>query len=217
MIDNNLDFEVALYPYELVTYGESGQVCQNWMQYLLIKKYLEVMTDHQTLVVASGHPLGLFPSRQESPRVISTNGLMVGMFDNSADFKAAAAMGVTNYGQMTAGGWMYIGPQGIVHGTYITLLNAGRMYLDIPEDEDLKGKVFMTSGLGGMSGAQAKAVEIVGGVGVIAEVDLSRIQTRHEQGWLSKYSDNLEEIVNWMQESKNKRRSGFDRILWKCC
>ena len=204
MIDNNLDFDVALYPYELVTYGESGQVCQNWMQYLLIKKYLEVMTDYQTLVVASGHPLGLFPSRQESPRVISTNGLMVGMFDNSADFKAAAAMGVTNYGQMTAGGWMYIGPQGIVHGTYITLLNAGRMYLDIPEDEDLKGKVFMTSGLGGMSGAQAKAVEIVGGVGVIAEVDLSRIQTRHEQGWLSKYSDNLEEIVNWMQESKTK-------------
>ena len=204
MIDNNLDLDVALYPYELVTYGESGQVCQNWMQYRLIKKYLEVMTDHQTLVVASGHPLGLFPSRPESPRVISTNGLMVGMFDNSDDFKTAAAMGVTNYGQMTAGGWMYIGPQGIVHGTYITLLNAGRMYLNIPEDEDLKGKVFMTSGLGGMSGAQAKAVEIAGGVGVIAEVDLSRIKTRHEQGWLSKYSDNLEEIVNWMQESKAK-------------
>ncbi len=162
------------------------------------------MTDHQTLVVASGHPLGLFPSRPESPRVISTNGLMVGMFDNSDDFKAAAAMGVTNYGQMTAGGWMYIGPQGIVHGTYITLLNAGRMYLDIPEDENLKGKVFVTSGLGGMSGAQAKAVEITGGVGVIAEVDLSRIKTRHEQGWLSKYSDSLEEVINWMQESKAK-------------
>ncbi len=204
MIDNNLDLDVALYPYELVTYGESGQVCQNWMQYRLIKKYLEFMTDHQTLVVASGHPLGLFPSRPESPRVISTNGLMVGMFDNSDDFKAAAAMGVTNYGQMTAGGWMYIGPQGIVHGTYITLLNAGRMYLNIPEDEDLKGKVFVTSGLGGMSGAQAKAVEISGGVGVIAEVDLSRIKTRHEQGWLSKYSDNLEEVVNWMLESKAK-------------
>ncbi len=204
MIDNNLDFDVALYPYELVTYGESGQVCQNWMQYQIIKKYLEVMTDNLTLVVASGHPLGLFPSRPESPRVISTNGLMVGMFDNSEDFKAAAAMGVTNYGQMTAGGWMYIGPQGIVHGTYITLLNAGRMYLGIPEDEDLKGKIFVTSGLGGMSGAQAKAVEIAGGVGVIAEVDLSRIKTRHEQGWLSKYSDNLEQVVSWMQESKAK-------------
>ncbi|HEX37332.1 MAG TPA: urocanate hydratase [Candidatus Cloacimonetes bacterium] len=204
MIDNNLDFDVALYPYELVTYGESGQVCQNWMQYQLIKKYLEIMTDQQTLVVASGHPLGLFPSRPESPRVISTNGLMVGMFDNSEDFKAAAAMGVTSYGQMTAGGWMYIGPQGIVHGTYITLLNAGRMYLDIPEDEDLKGKVFITSGLGGMSGAQAKAVEIAGGVGVIAEVDLSRIKTRYEQGWLGKYSDDLEEVIEWMQKSRDK-------------
>ena len=204
MIDNNLDFDVALYPYELVTYGESGQVCQNWMQYRLIKKYLESMTDHQTLVVASGHPLGLFPSRPQSPRVISTNGLMVGMFDNSDDFHTATAMGVTNYGQMTAGGWMYIGPQGIVHGTYITLLNAGRMYLNIPEDKDLKGKVFVTSGLGGMSGAQAKAVEIAGGVGVIAEVDLSRIKTRHEQGWLSKYSEDLEEIIQWMQESRKK-------------
>ena len=204
MIDNNLDFDVALYPYELVTYGESGQVCQNWMQYQLIKKYLEIMTDHQTLVVASGHPLGLFPSRPESPRVISTNGLMVGMFDNSEDFKTAAAMGCVNYGQMTAGGWMYIGPQGIVHGTYITLLNAGRLYLNVPQDKDLKGKIFVTSGLGGMSGAQAKAIEIAGGVGVIAEVDLSRIQTRYDQGWLSQYSDDLEQVVAWMQESKVK-------------
>ena len=207
MIDNNLDFDVALYPYELVTYGESGQVCQNWMQYQLIKNYLQVMTDHQTLVVASGHPVGLFPSRPESPRVISTNGLMVGMFDNPDDFHTAAAMGVTNYGQMTAGGWMYIGPQGIVHGTYITLLNAGRLYLGIPENKDLKGHIFVTSGLGGMSGAQAKAVEISGGVGVIAEVDISRIKTRLEQGWLSKYSDDLEEIVEWMQESKNNREA----------
>ncbi|MCK4358523.1 MAG: urocanate hydratase [Candidatus Cloacimonetes bacterium] len=207
MIDNNLDFDVALYPYELVTYGESGQVCQNWMQYQLIKNYLQIMTDHQTLVVASGHPVGLFPSRPESPRVISTNGLMVGMFDNPDDFHTAAAMGVTNYGQMTAGGWMYIGPQGIVHGTYITLLNAGRLYLGIPENKDLKGNIFVTSGLGGMSGAQAKAVEISGGVGVIAEVDISRIKTRLEQGWLSKYSDDLEEIVEWMQESKNNREA----------
>ena len=131
MIDNNLDFDVALYPYELVTYGESGQVCQNWMQYRLIKQYLEIMTENQTLVVASGHPLGLFPSRPEAPRVISTNGLMVGKWDNPIEFKRLTALGVANYGQMTAGGWMYIGPQGIVNGTYITLLNAGRKYLGI--------------------------------------------------------------------------------------
>lgn len=204
MIDNNLDFDVALYPYELVTYGESGQVCQNWMQYRLIKQYLEEMTDHQTLVMASGHPLGLFPSRPEAPRVISTNGLMVGMFDNPDDFATAAAMGVANYGQMTAGGWMYIGPQGIVHGTYITLLNAGRLYLGIPDDKDLRGKTFVTSGLGGMSGAQAKALEIAGGVGIIAEVDKSRIETRHSQGWVSKVTDNIEEAVTWMNEYKEK-------------
>ncbi|MEG1049032.1 MAG: urocanate hydratase, partial [Oscillospiraceae bacterium] len=125
MIDNNLDFEIGLYPYELVTYGETGQVCQNWMQYRLLKKYLEVMTNEQTLVIESGHPLGLFKSKPEAPRAVITNGLMVGMFDNSKDFHEAQQMGVTNYGQMTAGGWMYIGPQGIVHGTFNTLLNAG--------------------------------------------------------------------------------------------
>jgi len=200
MIDNNLDYDVALYPYELVTYGESGQVCQNWMQYQLIKKYLENMTEEQTLVVSSGHPVGLFPSRKEAPRVISTNGLMVGMFDTLDGFHHAAAMGVANYGQMTAGGWMYIGPQGIVHGTYITLLNAGRQYLGLPNDEDISGKVFLTSGLGGMSGAQAKAVEIAGGIGVIAEVDKSRIETRGEQGWLTKYSDDLREIFEWIED-----------------
>ncbi len=204
MIDNNLDFDVALYPYELVTYGESGQVCQNWMQYRLIKKYLEIMTEDQTLVVQSGHPLGLFPSRPESPRVISTNALMVGMFDNEEWFNKAAALGVANYGQMTAGGWMYIGPQGIVHGTYITLLNAGRLFLGIPEDEDLSGHVFVSSGLGGMSGAQARAVEIAGGVGIIAEVDKSRIDTRHEQGWVSRVSDDLAEVFNWVEEYRTK-------------
>ena len=156
MIDNNLDFEVALYPYELVTYGESGQVCQNWMQYLLIKRYLEIMDDTQTLVVSSGHPLGLFPSRPEAPRAIITNGLMVGMFDTPEDFHRLAALGCVNYGQMTAGGWMYIGPQGIVHGTYITLLNAGRLYLGVPSDGNLAGRTFVTSGLGGMSGAQPR-------------------------------------------------------------
>jgi urocanate hydratase len=204
MIDNNLDFDVALYPYELVTYGESGQVCQSWLQYQLIKKYLETMTNEQTLVVSSGHPVGLFPSHSNAPRAITTNGLMVGMFDTLEDFHRAAALGVANYAQMTAGGWMYIGPQGIVHGTYITLLNAGRMYLDIPDDKDLRGKVFLTSGLGGMSGAQAKAIEISGGIGIIAEVDKSRIITRHEQEWLSKYSDDLDEIFVWVNEYREK-------------
>jgi len=160
MIDNNLDFDVALYPYELVTYGETGQVCQNWMQYRLIKKHLENMTDEQTLVVESGHPLGLFRSSKTAPRVINTNGLMVGMFDNQEDFHLATQLGVANYGQMTAGGWMYIGPQGIVHGTFNTLINAGRLKLGVAEDGDLKGKIFVTSGLGGMSGAQPKAIEI---------------------------------------------------------
>ncbi|MBW1821062.1 MAG: urocanate hydratase, partial [Deltaproteobacteria bacterium] len=129
MIDNNLDFDIALYPYELVTYGETGQVCQNWMQYRLIKQYLQVMTREQTLVVESGHPLGLFASTPEAPRVIITNALMVGLFDDQENWQRAMALGVANYGQMTAGGWMYIGPQGIVHGTYSTILNAGRTKL----------------------------------------------------------------------------------------
>lgn len=193
MIDNNLSFDIALYPYELVTYGETGQVMQNWMQYRLIKKYLEILTDEQTLVVQSGHPLGLFPSKKDAPRVISTNGLMVGMYDNQKDFAVAAAMGVANYGQMTAGGWMYIGPQGIVHGTYITLLNAGRLYLKIPDEKNLAGVIYLSSGLGGMSGAQAKAVEIAGGIGIIAEVDYSRIETRHKQGWVSLICKDIKE------------------------
>lgn len=205
MIDNNLDFEVALYPYELVTYGESGQVCQNWMQYQLIKRYLEKLAEDQTLVVSSGHPVGIFPSSKTAPRVISTNGLMVGMFDTPEAFHRAAAMGTTNYAQMTAGGWMYIGPQGIVHGTYITLLNAGRLYLGTREDQDLRGKVFLTSGLGGMSGAQAKAIEIAGGIGIIAEVDKSRIDTRSSQGWLSKQSDDLEQVFEWVNEYRETR------------
>ncbi|MCD4828658.1 MAG: urocanate hydratase [Candidatus Cloacimonetes bacterium] len=202
MIDNNLDFDIALYPYELVTYGETGQVCQNWMQYRLIKAYLEVMTEDQTLVMSSGHPLGLFPSRPEAPRVISTNGLLVGQWDTPEQFQRLIALGVTNYGQMTAGGWMYIGPQGIVHGTYITLLNAARKYLGQPDDADLRGIVFVTSGLGGMSGAQPKAIEIAGGVGVIAEVDESRIRTRFEQGWVGRTSSNLDEVFAWADEAR---------------
>ena len=196
MIDNNLDFETALYPYELVTYGETGSVFQNWMQYRLVKKYLQALTREQTLVIESGHPLGLFPSRPDAPRVIITNALMVGMFDNPDDWEIAEQMGVANYGQMTAGGWMYIGPQGIVHGTYNTILNAGRQRLGIPQDGNLAGVLFVTSGLGGMSGAQPKAVEISGGVGVIAEVDLSRIITRHNQGWVNIVSDDLNEVFS---------------------
>ena len=206
MMDNNLDFEVALYPYELVTYGETGQVCQNWMQYRLIQEYLRKMTDRQTLVVASGHPLGLFRSDKRSPRVIITNGLMTGMFDNPDDWSKACAMGVSNYGQMTAGGWMYIGPQGIVHGTYSTLINAGRLKLGIPDDGNLSGKLFVSSGLGGMSGAQAKAIEIAGGTGIIAEVDLSRILTRHRQGWLGEYSSDLSEVFRLAKKYMENRK-----------
>jgi len=205
MIDNNLDFEIALYPYELVTYGETGQVCQNWMQYHLIKKYLEVLTDEQTLVIESGHPLGLFKSRPEAPRVIITNSLMIGMFDNQKEWHRAMQLGVANYGQMTAGGWMYIGPQGIVHGTFNTILNAGRMKFDLGERGDLRGHLFVSSGLGGMSGAQPKACEIAGGVGIFAEVDYSRIKTRHDQGWVSKMTDNLDKVFQIAKEYLDKK------------
>ena len=207
MIDNNLDFAVALYPYELVTYGETGSVCQNWMQYRLIKKYLEVMTQDQTLVIESGHPLGLFKSKPDSPRVIISNAMMIGMFDNLHDWEIAEEMGVANYGQMTAGGWMYIGPQGIVHGTFNTILNAGRMKLGIPNEGDLSGVLFVTSGLGGMSGAQGKACEIANGVGIVAEVDYSRIQTRLDQGWIRKASANLEEVFAIAKEYQDKKEA----------
>jgi urocanate hydratase len=194
MMDNNLDFEVALYPYELVTYGETGSVCQNWMQYRLIQKYLQQLTDDQTLVMQSGHPLGLFRSSPAAPRVIITNGLMVGLYDNPADWEIAAQMGVSSYGQMTAGGWMYIGPQGIVHGTYTTLLGAARRRCGIGPDQDLGGLLFVSSGLGGMSGAQPKAASIAGAVSVIAEVDDSRIRTRREQGWVEMVSGDPDEV-----------------------
>ncbi len=207
MIDNNLDFDIALYPYELVTYGETGQVCQNWMQYRLIKQYLQVMTIEQTLVVESGHPLGLFASTPEAPRVIITNALMVGLFDDQKNWHRAMALGVANYGQMTAGGWMYIGPQGIVHGTYSTILNAGRIKLGISHDKDLSGYLFVSSGLGGMSGAQGKSVEIANGVGIIAEVDYSRVQTRNEQGWISRVFDNPAEAFSIAKKHQDKKES----------
>lgn len=205
MIDNNLSFDIALYPYELVTYGETGQVCQNWMQYRLIKQYLEVMTREQTLVVESGHPLGLFRSRPDAPRVIITNSMMVGLFDNQEDWEVAAQLGVANYGQMTAGGWMYIGPQGIVHGTFNTLLNAGRLKLGIPPEGDLRGRLFVSSGLGGMSGAQPKAAEIAGAVSVIAEVDGSRIETRSRQGWVKRVTGDLQQAFDWAGEAMKRK------------
>lgn len=207
MIDNNLDFEVALYPYELVTYGETGSVCHDWMQYNLIKQYLEIMHDDETLVMESGHPLGLFKSRKNSPRVIITNGLMVGLYDNLDDWEIAEEMGVANYGQMTAGGWMYIGPQGIVHGTYNTILNAGRLKLGLGEKDNLAGKLFVSSGLGGMSGAQGKAGDIAGAVSIIAEVDISRIETRLEQGWIKKLAETPEEAVKLAQDALEKKEA----------
>jgi len=206
MIDNNLDFDIALYPYELVTYGETGQVCQNWMQYLLIRRYLEELTREQTLVVASGHPVGLFASGPEAPRVIITNALMVGMFDDQENWHRAAALGVANYGQMTAGGWMYIGPQGIVHGTYSTILNAARRTFGMSTG-DLSDHLFVSSGLGGMSGAQGKSVEIARGVGIIAEVDVSRIRTRYDQGWIGKMVDSPAEAFLLAREYQEKKSS----------
>jgi urocanate hydratase len=207
MIDNNVDFDVALYPYELVTYGETGQVCQNWMQFRLIKKYLETLTCDQTLVVESGHPLGLFMSSPEAPRAIITNALMVGCFDDQENWHRAMALGVANYGQMTAGGWMYIGPQGIIHGTYSTILNAGRAKLGIPADKNLSGYLFVSSGLGGMSGAQGRAAEIAGGVAIISEVDYSRIQTRLDQGWISKVTEDAQEAFELAKACQEQKES----------
>ena len=207
MMDNNLDFEVALYPYELVTYGETGSVCQNWLQYRLIQKYLRELTEDQTLVIESGHPIGLFPSKPDAPRVIITNALMIGEYDNIKDWEIAEEMGVANYGQMTAGGWMYIGPQGIVHGTFNTILNAGRKYLGVPDDGDLTGITFVSSGLGGMSGAQPKAANIARAVGIFAEVDKSRIDTRHDQGWVDVVMDDLDEVFKLASEKVAKKES----------
>ena len=203
MMDNNLDFETALYPYELVTYGETGQVCQNWLQYRLIQKYLRELTDDTTLVLESGHPVGLFASHPGAPRVILTNGLLVGLFDNQKDWHRAMQLGVSNYGQMTAGGWMYIGPQGIVHGTYNTVLNAGRMKFG-ESGEGLKGRLYVTSGLGGMSGAQPKAADIAGCVSITAEVDWSRIETRHGQGWVRRIAETPEEAFAMAKEEMAK-------------
>ena len=207
MMDNNLDFDVALYPYELVTYGETGQVCQNWMQYRLIKSYLEVLESDETLVLESGHPLGIFKSHAMAPRLIITNAMMVGMFDTQEHWHYAMQMGVANYGQMTAGGMMYIGPQGIVHGTFNTILNAGRMKLGLKGEENLEGYLFVSSGLGGMSGAQPKAADIAGAVSIVAEVDASRIKTRTDQGWVKEVAVTPMEAFRMAEEAMEKKEA----------
>ena len=206
MIQNNLDKRVAQHPYELITYGGNGTVFQNWAQYLLTMKYLSEMTEEQTLVMYSGHPLGLFPSHRDAPRVIVTNGMVIPNHSSPDDYTRLSALGVTSYGQMTAGSYMYIGPQGIVHGTTITLLNAGRQYLGLGSGEGLEGKVFVTSGLGGMSGAQPKAAVIAGGIGVVAEINPKALKTRHEQGWLDEYEEDLDKLLVRIERARKEKR-----------
>ena len=196
MIQNNLDSEVAQFPHELITYGGNGAVFQNWAQYRLTMRYLSLMTDSQTLVIYSGHPLGLFPSHPSSPRVVVTNGLVVPNHSSQDDYERFNALGVSQYGQMTAGSYMYIGPQGIVHGTTITLLNAARRYLGLSSSDGLAGVTFVTSGLGGMSGAQAKAAVIAGAACLIAEVNPAAVAKRHSQGWLEQVSDDLDDAID---------------------
>lgn len=202
MIQNNLDPAVAQHPYELVTYGGNGTVFQNWAQYLLTMKYLSEMTGEQTLALYSGHPMGLFPSHPDAPRAVVTNGMVIPNHSSRADYDGMSALGVTSYGQMTAGSFMYIGPQGIVHGTAITLLNAGRLYLGLEPGRNLSGKVFVTSGLGGMSGAQAKAAVIAGAVCVVAEVNGAALRKRREQGWLMESDDDLDRILSRMEKAR---------------
>jgi urocanate hydratase len=195
MIQNNLDPNVAQYPHELVTYGGNGTVFQNWIQYRITMHYLSVMNENQTLVMYSGHPLGLFPSNKNSPRVVITNGLMIPNYSTQNDYEVMNALGVTQYGQMTAGSYMYIGPQGIVHGTTLTILNAARKYLNFDTKNGLGGLLYVTSGLGGMSGAQAKAAVISGAVSVIADSNSHAALKRHQQGWLTELFEDLDELI----------------------
>lgn len=200
MIQNNLDPEVAQHPEELITYGGNGAVFQNWAQYLLTMQYLAMMDDEQTLVMYSGHPMGLFPSHPKAPRVVVTNGMMIPNYSQPDDWEKFNALGVTQYGQMTAGSYMYIGPQGIVHGTTITVLNAGRKISK--SGEGLAGKLFVTSGLGGMSGAQPKAGNIAGCITICAEVNPKATQTRHKQGWVDEVIDNIEVLADRVQRAR---------------
>jgi len=199
MIQNNLDPAVAQHPYELITYGGNGTVFQNWAQYLLTMRYLSEMTGEQTLVMYSGHPLGLFPSHRDAPRVVVTNGMVIPNYSSGDDYTRMAALGVTSYGQMTAGSFMYIGPQGIVHGTTITILGAGRVYLG---GDGLAGKLYVTSGLGGMSGAQGKSAVIAGCVAVIAEINPDATRKRHEQGWVDEVHEDLDGLLDRIRKAK---------------
>lgn len=201
MIQNNLDPAVAQHPHELITYGGNGAVFQNWAQYLITMKYLAEMTDDQTLHMYSGHPMGLFPSSPSAPRVVVTNGMMIPNYSSQDDWERFNALGVTQYGQMTAGSYMYIGPQGIVHGTNITILNAGRKI----SKEGLAGKIFVTSGLGGMSGAQPKAGNIAGCITVVAEVNDKATEKRHAQGWVDEMTNDLDALVRRVKEAKEKK------------
>lgn len=203
MIQNNLDPAVAQHPYELITYGGNGAVFQNWAQYLLTLQYLAQMTDDQTLHMYSGHPMGLFPSHTNAPRVVVTNGMMIPNYSKPDDWEKFNALGVTQYGQMTAGSYMYIGPQGIVHGTTITILNAGRKIAR--RGEGLEGKLFVSSGLGGMSGAQPKAAKIAGCISVVAEVNPKATRKRHEQGWVDEVIDDLDELVRRVKKARATR------------
>lgn len=205
MTSNNLDNAVAQHPHELITYGGNGAVFQNWAQYLLTMKYLSEMSDEQTLVMYSGHPMGLFPSHTEAPRVVVTNGMIIPNYSSKDDYEKFNALGVSQYGQMTAGSFMYIGPQGIVHGTTITLLNAGRL---ISKNNDgLAGKLFVSSGLGGMSGAQPKAAVIAGAIGIIAEINPKAIHTRHSQGWVDEVYSDLDKLVERVKNAKTNKES----------
>jgi len=206
MLSNNLDKAVAQHPHELITYGGNGAVFQNWAQYRLAMKYLAEMTDEQTLVLYSGHPMGLFPSHKDAPRVVVTNGMMIPNYSSKEEYEKFNALGVTQYGQMTAGSFMYIGPQGIVHGTTITVLNAGRMTLKEGEN-DLSGKIYVTSGLGGMSGAQPKATVIAGGICVVAEVNHKASQKRYQQGWVNEIYEDLEQLVYRLREAVENKEA----------
>jgi urocanate hydratase len=206
MLSNNLDHLVAQHPDELITYGGNGAVFQNWAQYRLCMKYLAEMSDEQTLVLYSGHPMGLFPSHREAPRVVVTNGMVIPNYSGQDDYERMNALGVSQYGQMTAGSFMYIGPQGIVHGTTITILNAGRLKLK-GGDGSLKGKVFVTSGLGGMSGAQPKATVIAGGICVIAEVNPQATEVRHSQGWVDEVYTDLDQLAERVEKARHNKEA----------
>lgn len=211
MIQNNLDYRVAQHPHELITYGGNGAVFQNWAQYRLAMQYLATMTDEQTLVMYSGHPLGLFPSHKDAPRVIVTNGMVIPNYSSQDNWERFNAMGVSQYGQMTAGSYMYIGPQGIVHGTTITVMNAARKQLRArgiaPTFENIHGMLFVTAGLGGMSGAQPKAGVISGVVSVIAEINPKATQKRYEQGWVDEVYDSLDALLPRIREAREKKQA----------